>query len=154
MASSTSIATQPRHAATSLGPVILPSEWDQTAPRAYVSTCFCFPLKEHNVDALKKLERHLRASIRSLAKQLPDLAGRLSVNPVGKLEFVPSKDRTIRFQFTVHRNQHRTYAELKRRGFPQGELLFLKLFDTPLVTGSIMVVRAVVIPGGLLLGIF
>ena len=138
---------------------VLPSDWDQTAPRAYITNCLCFPLGNSSNEAIRELELHLVSSLDGLATQLPDLAGHIQVNPVGQLEFVSSMDGRIPFQFSILDNPRSNfYAELKDRGFPQGELFQSKVFNTPLISDTsllpVLIVRAVVVPGGLLLGIF
>ncbi|EFX00145.1 anthranilate n-hydroxycinnamoyl/benzoyltransferase [Grosmannia clavigera kw1407] len=137
--------------------------WDQASMRSYIRVVLCFAFDNTAIDAAVQ---HIRGSLKRLACQRPAFSGSIEVHAGGIVHLRTSNkpqlgEATIPFT-TVDISSKFPYAsfdELKEASFPPAAFV-APHFNQPCVVGEglpgvpVAVVKAFIIPGGLLLGIY
>jgi hypothetical protein len=136
------------------------SVWNQCAPRVYFSAVLCFPMTEQ----AGTLE-HIRESVHSLSARLSTgcaaMTARIRAGPSTNTTGLIYEDRSPAFQipFEVAQGPDLHYNELKAEGFPPHRFVGPQFgisgaLEPDSRTLPVAIVRALHIPGGLLLVVF
>lgn len=137
--------------------------WDQASMRSYIRVVLCFAFDSTAIDSAVQ---HIQGSLKRLACQRPDFAGSIEVHAGGIVHLRTSNkpflgEATIPFSKVDISSQfpYASFAELKEASFPPGAFVGAH-FNQPCVVGEglpgvpVAVVKAFLIPGGLLLGVY
>ncbi|KAK9771593.1 hypothetical protein SCAR479_11664 [Seiridium cardinale] len=136
------------------------SIWNQSSPRVYISVILCFPFDnafmEHAVE-------HIETSLKRLGRERPLFASRLqaaSSTQPGHAHLIQSPEFDIPFEVSSEPCANIVdYEQMRQDGFPPG-LFIQPRFGIPGVIGTetgplpVSRVHALVIDGGLLLGVY
>ncbi|EPE08601.1 c-8 acyltransferase [Ophiostoma piceae UAMH 11346] len=133
------------------------SAWDQAAMRGYIRVCLCFPFDQSRLDDAVS---HLKASLARLAHQRPDFSGTIETREGGILWLNKAPNEIpLYVEDLTEKFPYASYDKLKEAGFPPGAFVG-QHFNHPCPMGEnlppvpVSVIKAYLIPGGLILGTY